>query len=233
MVCITALNVGLGSDTSLGCGEVDELIGSPIGSLDVATGGLGIVNVAGWALDPETGDPIDVHVYVDGHGTATTAADERSDVGDAFPGYGSDHGFSLSLGAAPGSHQVCAYGINVDVGANSLLGCRTVVVPGGSPFGSLDVVTAGVGVVSVAGWAIDPDTAASIAVHVYVDGSGVALAAGGSRPDVAGAFPGYGAAHGFAATIPAARGPHQVCAYGINIGAGTNALIGCRTVSVG
>jgi hypothetical protein len=53
----------------------------------------------------------------------------------------------------------------------------------------LDAVQGGTGSVVVAGWAIDPDTASPIAVHVYVDGQGYALGASLGRPDVAAVFP--------------------------------------------
>ena len=39
-------------------------------------------------------------------------------------------------------------------------------------------------------------------------------------------------AHGFAATLPAAAGVHNVCAYAINVGAGgSTTCLGCRTVT--
>ncbi len=88
------------------------------------------------------------------------------------------------------------------------------------------------GGVRVAGWAIDPDTAASIPVHVYVGAVGSAITADGSRPDVGAVYPPYGASHGYIATLPAPAGPVQVCAYGINSGPGSNVLLGCRTVTV-
>ena len=53
------------------------------------------------------------------------------------------------------------------------------------------------------GWAFDPDTSASIPVHVYVDGSGYVLTASGDRPDVGSFFPGYGNAHGYIGVVPA------------------------------
>jgi hypothetical protein len=231
-LCVWAENLGLGSDTLLGCRSVVVLGGSPFGSLDSVRTGLGSVTVGGWAIDPDTASSIQVHVYVDGSLTPLTADGNRPDLASAFPGYGAPHGFSAQIAAAPGSHLVCVYGINSGAGGNSQIGCRTVVVPGGSPFGSLDSVRTGLGSVSVSGWAIDPDTASSIGVHVYVDGSLTPLTADGNRPDLASAFPGYGAPHGFSAQIAAAPGSHLVCVYGINAGAGDNSQIGCRTVVV-
>jgi hypothetical protein len=83
----------------------------------------------------------------------------------------------------------------------------------------------------VTGWALDPDVASSIGVHVYVDGKfGAAVTASRTRSDLAGPFPGYGTAHGFSLDVPVGGGSHQVCVYAINAGAGGNALIRCATV---
>jgi hypothetical protein len=232
-VCAYAINTGAGSTTVLGCRVVTVPSGPPIGSLDVVSASPGWVSAAGWALDPDTAASIPVHVYVDGVGVAVTADGSRPDIAGVFPGYGAAHGFGAGVAASPGAHTVCAFGIDASGSGNSLLGCRVVTVPGGSPFGSLDVVVGGSGQVTAAGWAIDPDTSASIPVHVYIGLAGTALTADGARPDVAGAVPGYGSAHGFSATLAAGRGPTVVCAYGINVGAGANSLLGCRVVTVG
>ncbi len=66
------------------------------------------------------------------------------------------------------------------------------------------------------GWAIDPDTTASIPVHVYVGAVGTAITADGSRPDVATFYPGYGSAHGYVATVPDPGGRVTVCVYAID-----------------
>ena len=109
--------------------------------------------------------------------------------------------------AAPGTRTACAYGINVQSGSvNSLIGCRTVVVPDSSPFGSLDSVVGGAGSLTASGWAIDPDTADPIQVHVYVDGGAVVTTADRSRPDVGAAFPSAGPNHGYSSTIATTRG---------------------------
>lgn len=208
--------------------------GGPIGNIDVVANGIGGVTVAGWAFDADTRDPIQVHIYVGSSGVASVAGLSRPDVDAAFGGYfGPNHGFSASVQAAPGPQQVCVYGMNAGPGVNSLIGCRTIVVPPGDPIGSLDVVRVNGNAIDVAGWAIDPNTAASIPVHVYVDGTGVALTASVGRGDIAAAFPAYGAAHGFSTTIAASPGTHNVCVYGINTaGPGGNPLLGCRSVTV-
>jgi hypothetical protein len=102
--------------------------GSPIGSIDLAGTAYGLIRVAGWVIDPDTSAPAQVHVYVASGGWAFTADGSRPDVGAAFPGVGSLHGFDVAVprvGAGP--NTVCVYGIDVaGSGGNVLLGCRTV-----------------------------------------------------------------------------------------------------------
>ena len=86
--------------------------------------------------------------------------------------------------------------------ALALIGAASLAAPAASnaasattPFGSVDVAaqTTGDSVV-VAGWAIDPDTTAPIAVAVYVDGVNTSVVtADGSRDDVATVYPAFGA----------------------------------------
>ncbi len=233
-VCSYAINVGLGSNVPLGCTSVVTMSGSPIGSLDAAWNAAGQTVIGGWDLDPDTTASLDTHVYLDGKFlTNFTASSARSDIASIFPAYGGAHGFTQTVTVPGGTHQLCVYGINVGPGSNAGIGCKTVVVKSGSPFGSLDAAVGVTGGVFVGGWAIDYDTTASIDVHVYIDGAfGGVLTASGSRPDVAVAYPGYGDLHGFSATIPAASGSHQVCVYGINQGPGANQIIRCAAVTV-
>jgi hypothetical protein len=224
-VCAYALNVaGFGDHQLLGCRDV-FVPGWPVGSVDVARARPGAVGVGGWALDPDTPAAIDVHVYVGGGHAGTVRADAvRADVGA--------HGFNVVVPAPAGRWPVCAYGIeSAGTGGNTLIGCREVTV-GGAAIGALDVAQGGGGSVRVAGWAIDPDVAGPIPVHVYVDGryAGVATA-GRSRPDVAAAHPGYGDAHGFDVTVADGGAGRQVCVYGIDQAGGQpNALIRCAPV---
>ena len=208
--------------------------GSPIGIVDSVTAGLGTITVTGWTLDPDTTSSIPVHIYTDSSAQVITAGDSRPDLASAYPAYGAAHGFSTTYAAPPGAHTVCVYGINIaGAGANSLRGCRTVTVPTGSPIGVIDSVSVAPGSITVTGWTLDPDTAASVPVHIYSDASGLAFTANVNRPDIAAAYPGYGAAHGYSATFAAGPGQHTVCVYSIDIaGTGANSLRGCRVVSV-
>jgi hypothetical protein len=239
-ICAYAINVGPGGNVLLGCRTVTAMSGSPVGKLSGATGQAGGITVAGWAVDPDTINPTSVHVYVGSAGKAIVANAPSTAAATAYPAYGSNHGFTVKLPAAPGTHQVCAYGMNVGLGSNVQLGCKSVVVPSGEPLseqgrppvGALDSVTAASDGVTVSGWTLDPDTAASIAVHIYVGVSGSAHTANKDRPDLLVKYPANGAAHGFAEKIPAKPGTHAVCAYGINAGPGGHTLLGCKNVTV-
>ncbi|WP_423918412.1 hypothetical protein ACPEEZ_10355 [Frigoribacterium sp. 2-23] len=234
-VCVYAIGLGSAPATELVCQMLDIKPASPFGAVDVARAVPGGIEVSGWAIDLETTDPIQVHVYVDNAGRALTADRDRPDVGRAWPASGSAHGFAGKVPASPGVHTVCIYGINVARGSNSLVGpCRAVTVPGSKPIGSLDVVTVGQdGVLTAKGWALDGDTTDPIATHVYVDGRPTAVRADQSRSDIARVYPAYGAAHGYTASVKVGYGTHSVCAYGINVGSSDdNALLGCTSVTV-
>lgn len=228
-VCAYAINSGDGQNTALGCRTVN-VASDPIGSLDVVQHGAGSLAVAGWAIDPQTAQPIAVHIYVGGAGYSMSADGSRPDLGAAFPFHGADHGFSATLPAPPpGGTSVCAYAMNVGSGANTLLGCRTVNVPT-DPVGSLDVVQRSGGELVVSGWAIDPQTPSPIAVHVYVGGAGYSISADVNRPDLGAVLPMYGPDHGFSATFAAPPPGTTVCVYAINVGPGASSSFGCRTV---
>jgi hypothetical protein len=211
---------------------------NPIGAFDSVTPhGDGRARVKGWAIDPDTSDPIDVHLYIDGVGAGATRADTyRPDVGAAIPGYGDGHGFDTTVVVGAGTHQVCAFAINVGPfgDANTLLGCRNVTVDG-NPKGNLELVSATTGGVRLQGWALDPDTTGPVQVHVYLDGRWAgAHAAGLPRSDVGAIYPRLGADHGFDVTFQTAGGVRQVCAFAINTGPNgdANTFIGCGSVSV-
>ena len=205
----------------------------PIGVVDTIEALPGEYRVRGWALDPNSAESIALHVYIGSAGYAYVADGDRPDVGAAYPGMGNKHGFDLRIPtSAAGGVRICVYGINIGAGSNSTLRCEEVIGKTGPPVGALESAVAVDGGVEVSGWALDPDTASSIAVHVYVGSSATALVASRARNDVMAQYPLYGNAHGFGAKITAPAGPQSVCAYGINVGNGNNVLIGCATVTV-
>ena len=232
-VCAYAINVGPGTTNPLlGCRTVTVASFEPVGALDEVTAGPGSISVRGWALDFDTPDPIDVHLYVDGgFAGVVSAADGRSDIGAFFRTDGR-HGFSAMLPAGGGRHSVCAFGINVGKGSsNTLLGCRSVVVPG-EPFGNLEGVTRNGLTARVSGWVIDPDTTGPVDVHVYVGAAwGGLVRASVPRADVGAAFPRSGPDHGFSLDVPLPPGSVDVCVFAINQGPGaSNPRLGCRRV---
>ena len=238
-VCVYAINDNLtGPHSLLGCRHVDVPvpdIAPAVGALDVAAASEEAITIAGWAADPDTPDSIPVHAYIDGVLTTLWADAPRPDVATVFPAFGDQRGFRTTIAATPGPHTVCVYAINNNlVGPHAVLGCRSLNVPlphGTAPVGALDVVANGGGQVTVAGWAIDPDTSAAIAVHVYIGTGGVPIIADGDRPDVGSAFPSFGPDHGYRVTLPVGSGAATVCVYAINDNpAAANTTLGCRSL---
>ncbi len=134
-VCLTISNVGPGAHVSLGCRTVTVgslASGPPFGSLDRIVGTEEGIEVAGWAIDPDTTGPVYMWVTVDGAGRHVVANRPRPDVGAAYPSYGADHGFSSTLTVTPGPHRVCVTASNVGVGAHKPFGCADVGGSGGA-----------------------------------------------------------------------------------------------------
>jgi GH25 family lysozyme M1 (1,4-beta-N-acetylmuramidase) len=232
-LCAYAINTGPGTTNPLvGCRRVQVPVTAPVGRLDAASAVVGAVRMQGWAIDFDSPDPVDVHLYVDGRFAAVArAGGVRSDVNSLF-GMSRGTGFDTTVVTGSGRRQVCAYAINVGRGwTNPLLGCRDVEVRA-EPVGNLESVTRSGSTVTVTGWALDPDTAAPIDVHVYANGVGAGAAtAGRFRPDVGAVYPAYGPAHGFRVDVTVGAGPQTVCVYAINAAAGTfNPLLRCQTV---
>lgn len=207
---------------------------NPVGNVDRLDPDIGGGRLIGWAIDPSTSDPIDVHVYVNGGwGGAYRAATPRSDVGAAYPGSGSNHGFDIRLALPLGSNQVCAYAINVGTGdANTALGCRSISISG-IPIGNLDGTQLIPGGLRIYGWALDPDSADPVQIKVSVDGAVASTtSAAQSRPDVRAAYPTWGSARGFLVDLAVGGGTHTVCADAVSIGRGAGTSLGCRSVTV-
>lgn len=236
-VCVYAINDwGGGGNALITCRSVVVSNKAPTGFVDSVTGNSnGTITASGWALDPDTTQPIAVHMYVDSSSKAFVADGIRTDIGSAF-GKGDAHGFTATMPATPGPHGVCLWAINATAGDNTHMGCRTVVVPGAqpnvTPTGFLDSVTANSdGTVTASGWTLDPDTTAPITVRMTVDSTSQTFLADTSRPDVGAVF-GKGANHGFTTTMPAAAGTRTVCLQALDATTSDVLQLGCRTVTV-
>ncbi|WP_353809260.1 hypothetical protein [Agromyces sp. SYSU T00194] len=236
-VCAYGINVGPGSTKLLGCRDFSIRSGSPFGVIDKVVGAPGAIEFRGWVIDPDTDGPVRVHAYVDGRGRLAVTADEvKEGLDDVFPGYGDEHKYSGRIeNVGPGSHRVCFYGINQGSGSTRIFACRTVEMPSGSPVGEiLHAEATGIGTVEVSGWAVDPDVVDPVRVHLYADGSGAASLWADEEVEDPSVLPeGYGTAHGFTRTLTG-LGPddHRICAYAIDVGAGSNRQLGCVTVEM-
>lgn len=234
-VCAYAIEAfGGGGNRLLGCRAVG---GDPFGDLEVVVGGPGggQVGVRGWAVDPESAEPVPVHVYVYVGSQGTAIAADRPG-GRAGSAWGDDHAFEATVTGPPGRQPVCVAAINAPgtPGGATWLGCRQVDVPSGDPLGRVEVARqSGPRRLRVAGWALDPDADAATAVHVYVNGRGVARLADVPRADVS-AFFGHAGPSGFDLDLPADAGRNQVCVAAINAPgtAGGNRWLSCQDVWV-
>lgn len=115
--------------------------GDPFGSTDDASpvpsygSSAAHVRVRGWAIDPDTTGSIQAHAYAfnpDGSvagGVPLNANQLRTDVGNAYPGYGNYHGYDGYIPVpGPGVYNVCVAAINVGQGNTTWLPCRSVTV---------------------------------------------------------------------------------------------------------
>ncbi|MFN2537647.1 MAG: hypothetical protein ABR549_05785, partial [Mycobacteriales bacterium] len=237
-VCAFGINAEStpGGNNLLGCRSL-TVVHSSVGVLDPLATPPGTVTVSGAALDPDTADPVDADVYVDGSFVRRTTASSSRPAETAYAAWGDTHGFSTSLTLADGTHKVCAYALNAagTPGGNRLLGCQSVAVTH-TPTGSVDSAVQTVEGLVVTGWALDPDTAASSAVDVAVDGAApVQTRANLSRPDVAETYPALGALHGYRLVLPGlAAGAHHLCVTLLNVSGspGAPTALPCRTVTV-
>lgn len=93
--------------------------------------------------------------------------------------------------------------------------------------GAFDSATGRVGFIDISGWSVDPSTTSSSYIWVNVDGQGGPYRADKPLTWIEQLFPGLGPNHGFAISIPASTGTHQVCVYGTS-----SRMLGCRTVTV-
>ena len=209
-------------------------VNEPFGVLDAAVDVGGALRISGWAIDQTPGaTPTHVQFFVDAKHVTTVLADRpRADVSAAYPAYPGGHGFDGDVAASPGTHLVCAYGVDADTSAAKFLGIAVAVVA--PPLGALDAVdNKGGGVVTVAGWMADrANPGQPIIARVIVDGNVIGQAfAESPRPDVAASVPGIGPNHGFVSDIAVGPGRHTVCLDAV-FRSGVAVSLGCRVVDV-
>jgi hypothetical protein len=234
VVCAIAVNVAAGMSKQLACRSF-TMKNNPIGDLNVVRlAPLGI-QVAGWALDPNSRVPIRVHIQVDGvTRVATTASRSRTDVARAYPYFGAAHGYDLVIRMTDGPHSVCAWAINIGEGsAITKLKCLAITATR-SPIGGLNTASRVGGTsttVAVSGWALDPDTRYPIGVNLTVDGvTKKAVTLNVASAWVGGRYPTYGPNHSYSTSLVIDPAQHVLCMVAVNVAAGANRTLGCRLV---
>jgi hypothetical protein len=208
-----------------------DWFGSPTGSIplngafDSATGRVGFIDISGWSLDPTTSASTFIWVNVNGAGGPYRADKPLTWIEQLFPGLGPNHGFSVSIPASAGNHQVCVYGTN-----SRLLGCRNVTVPAAvpvSPAGSFDSVQSSATGMQIKGWSLDKNSSESTFIWVDINGSGFPARASLPLSWIDRLFPGVGPNHGFDISVNRPPGNYKVCVYG-----SLSTLLGCKNVTV-
>ena len=80
---------------------------APFGGFDGVNDVGGAIRVVGWAIDQNRRDGVEARIFVDQRPMVTTMADlDRPDVGAAYPYYGPNHGFDITIDCEPGRHVV-------------------------------------------------------------------------------------------------------------------------------
>ena len=153
-----------GATVGVGTPPVGE--SDPIGSLEVTgSPAPGQLRVKGWALDPDAPtEALSINVVVGGRegqkGVETfelgqVANQERTDVGASHKLAGPLHGFDSTIATIKsGPEPICVYALNVALGGNRLLGCKTTNIPVAIAFTRLKAMPHGVKVTLACQWPI-------------------------------------------------------------------------------
>lgn len=214
--------------------EYDPTGYSPVGNLEIIAADGASIRAVGWAIDPDLADSLEVRMGIDGTTTSYRADVARYDIAAAYPRHGAQHGFDIrSAALSPGVHDVCVWVVNIGNGTRDRgLGCATVVTGSDSAVGSFDSVQSpGPNLIRVDGWAYDPEAADSIDVTVTISGRAQRVRADQFRENLR-AFIQKSGRHGLSVDLLAAGGRHEVCVVAHNVGRGSDAGLGCRTVVV-
>jgi glycoside hydrolase-like protein len=144
-----------------------------------------------------------------------------------------------------GGHDETWGGVTINIDNNYVEGATAgASASTDDPKGRLEVAESPLpGQLRVSGWAFDPDApGAPVSIRVYVGGKpgkrGALLhelgpVASASRPDIALTHQASGGVGGFDTNFLTVKtGREQLCAYAVNIGAGSDKPLGCRAVGV-
>ncbi|HET6571841.1 MAG TPA: DUF1906 domain-containing protein [Solirubrobacterales bacterium] len=144
-----------------------------------------------------------------------------------------------------GGHDESYGGVTINIDNNYVEGATAGSGSSSDdPRGSVDSVSAPApGQVAISGWAFDPNAPhKQVSIRAYVGGKAgegeatrfeLGPIASQERSDLAATYPRAGAGHGFEASFPiVGSGRQRVCVYALDIGAGSDKLLGCREVGV-
>jgi cell wall-associated NlpC family hydrolase len=144
-VCVAALNVGWGRSTVLKC--VPTPLGttlsssqvaaqSPRGSISHASANGNSIHLTGWATDPDyVSRPSVVVLYVDGRSKVTAAT--RSYPAPRPTAAGASSAFDILTPVSVGAHLGCIWVVNVGLGSNQFLGCKSLDTRGSAGTGTV------------------------------------------------------------------------------------------------
>jgi hypothetical protein len=151
-----------GATVGVGTPPVGE--SDPIGKLELSgSPQAGQLRVKGWAFDPEVPtETLAINVYVGGregqkgvesYELGAIANLSRPDVAAAHTTAGPSHGFDTRVVTVKsGPEPVCVYAVNVALGGNRLLGCRTTTIPVAISLSGLRVTHSGIAVNLTCAW---------------------------------------------------------------------------------
>ena len=242
-VCATVVNQNAGADLDLGC--VDAVVSGLVGGLQAVVPGRAAADITGWAVDPDAPtSPVTISVVARSAAGDLPLAKVAADVdvpalATSFPGVGTDHGFGVAVPASPGPRNICAVATTVQTGRTVDLGCQSVVIAG-AIVGNFDTLRQRGANVTATGWGYDQSTpTTSLQATIVLSGPRgtrtLTLPADVLRADVPRVYPGIGAAHGYALSLPAmGSGVNKMCVTLVAPDRMSPArTFTCRTVTVG
>lgn len=208
-------------------------LNEPFGALEAATDAGGAIRLKGWAVANSDYQRAGIRIFLDTdfvyHGVAEL---ERADVRWAYPQFGLNTGYDVTIKARPGKRLVCAWGVDRRNGRTALLGLREIVVAG--PRGQINkVIDLGGQRVRIQGWGTDPTVDGRRAMVRYrIDGREVWRGrTAAARPDVVAAVPGAHPDSGFSVDFAVTQGRHEICVDLVDAYGQVTAL-GCRTIDI-